>query len=89
MADASRAVRPRVRAGAGAKKAIPQPTSPGDVIEVAVTAETTNKRGQKFWAKAGLSSTHREGESTAQAHDRIQSFAITAVETLIEEWRDE
>ena len=81
MRDQRRAVRPRT------PNAKPEPTSPGDTIEIAITAETTNSRGQKFWAKAGLSSTHREGETTEDAHERVQSFVVEATESLVTEWR--
>jgi hypothetical protein len=77
--------RPRKVVRRTAKKV--EATSPGDVIECSVTAETTNKQGAKFWAKAGLSSTHREGETTEQAWTRVEDFTIQRTDELIKEWR--
>lgn len=65
-----------------ARKSIAQPTSPGDQIEFGLTVEVTTKRGAKVWAKAGLVSEHRPGETTQQAVDRIEGFVVESVNDL-------
>lgn len=64
----------------------PDPTSPGDSIELSITGEVTNRRGQKFWVRAGLASQHRDGETTEEACERIQSFVTNSVDGLMQEY---
>lgn len=80
-----RVVRPRGRSAAAPPKK--DETYPGDTIELALTVETINRRGQKMWAKAGLSSTQRPDETTEEATDRVQSFVIASIEALQTEFK--
>lgn len=68
-----------------ARKA-PDPSDPGDQIEVSITAEAKNKRGLSLWIKAGLSSTQRPDESTDEAFGRVAQFVIDRVDDLTQEF---
>jgi hypothetical protein len=68
------------------KKVAPQPTSPGDSIEVSITAEVKNRKGLSFWAKSGVVSQHRDGETSDQAYQRITGFVLDNVTDLTEEF---
>lgn len=64
----------------------PEPTDPGDTIEVSITAEVKNKQGRSFWAKVGVVSSHRNEETTEEAYSRITDFVIERVGELTAEY---
>ena len=63
-----------------------EPTDPGDSIEVSTTLEVKNKQGRSFWVKAGVVSSHRDGETTEQAFQRITDVVIDRVQSLTDEY---
>lgn len=65
------------------KQARKQPSSPGDQIDISITAEV-QIGGSKAWVKVGLSSTHRANETTDQATDRIADYVLTTVDDAID-----
>ena len=62
----------------------PEETSPGDQIELSVTEEVRTNTGSR-WVKVGLTSAHRESETSAEATERIQGFVFTSLDELIAE----
>lgn len=63
----------------------PEPTDPGDRIEVSITAEVKTRRGTSFWAKVGLASEHRDNETSKEAYERVATFCIDRVDELTTE----
>lgn len=68
------------------KRPKPEPTDPGDSIEVSVSAEVRTRRGGSVWVKAGLTSTHRASETSDEAYARVADFVIERVEELTDEF---
>lgn len=86
MADATRRVAKRaVAKKATARKATPAAApaaenpwedllDAGDRFEFGATVEVTDKRGRKYWPKAGVTVALRPGETPTQAKDRAATF---------------
>lgn len=58
-------------------------TMPGDIIELKLT-ELVKKNGTERWVGIGLSSQHREGETSGEAVERVQDFVINGLDAFRE-----
>lgn len=63
----------------------PDALSPEDTIEYGITMEVSIDQGRKAWIKAGVSSSVRSGETTAQAEARVATYVEEMFERRIEE----
>lgn len=58
-------------------------TAPGDMIELKLT-ELVKKDGTERWVGVGLSSQHREGETSEEAVERVSDFVINSLDAFRE-----
>jgi len=70
-----------------ATKSQPEPVSPGDSIDYGLTFQINVERNLSVWLKAGITSTVREGETSAEAWKRVKAFVDGKMDELIEEYK--
>jgi hypothetical protein len=84
---AARVVRPK-KAGVSKEATqvkAPEGTQPGDQIELRISMEVPGAKGSGAWVTAGVNSFHREGETSAEAAERIFDFVSQTVQELAAE----
>lgn len=65
------------------KQPVVEETQPGDMIELKLT-ELVKKGGTERWVGVGLSSQHREGETSEEAVERVSDFVINSLDAFRE-----
>jgi hypothetical protein len=65
------------------RRSYQEPLDTGDSIEYSLTEEVALGGGRKAWVKFGLTSTVRNGESTADAVGRVSMFVNEGLDARI------